>query len=286
MEESEESSKQKPGLTRRTLLKLGTGGVGALILGDAMWYEPHALKVQEVSLSLSKIPPGAELRLVQLSDLHLPAFDDYYQNVARTATSLEPDLLLLTGDFVTFNRNIEGIGKFLQSLRAPLGIFAIQGNWEHDMGIFGEALRRRFARWGTSLLIDQRYDLQWQQCPISILGLDYPSSQPSLDRLREQVDPARLNLLMSHAPAFDHDRLEGRADLIFCGHTHGGQIRAPFLPPPILPPHSGRFVAGLYQVGRSSTPLYVNRGIGTTVLPVRFLCPPEITLFRLGSVQK
>lgn len=281
MEESVKRLKPAAGPTRRTFLKLAAGGACALVLGDALIYEPRAVGVREVSFFSGKLPPGAELRLVHLSDLHLPDLDGFYREVARTANALRPHLYLLSGDFVTYNRNLEGVGKFLGTLRAPLGIFAVQGNWEYHTGFFGEPLRKKFAAWGTTLLIDERYDLQWRGCPISVLGLDYPSSKRSLDRLLPQIDGQRLNLLMSHVPAFAHDLLEGKADLIFCGHTHGGQVRIPFLPPLFLPPHCGRFLAGLYRVGRSATPLYVTRGIGTSAVPARFLCRPEITLFRL-----
>jgi predicted MPP superfamily phosphohydrolase len=98
-----------------------------------------------------------------------------------------------------------------------------------------------------------------------------------------RTDPARVNLLLSHVPAFDHQRLDGRTDLILCGHTHGGQVRLPFLPPLYLPRFSGRFVEGMFRVGPHATPLYVTRGIGTSLFPVRFLCPPEITLLRLQA---
>jgi predicted MPP superfamily phosphohydrolase len=286
MEESDQTSTSKARPTRRKFLKLAAGGACALVLGDALVYEPHAVEVREIFLSSGKLPSGSELRLVHLSDLHLPALNGYYREVASTANSLQPHLYLLSGDFVTYNRNLEGVGKFLRMLRAPLGIFAVQGNWEYHTRLFGEPLRRKFAAWGTTLLIDERRDLQWRGCPISVLGLDYPSSRRSLDRLQPQIDGQRLNLLMSHVPAFSHDRLEGKTDLIFCGHTHGGQVRVPYLPPLFLPPHCGKFLSGLYRVGRSTTPLYVTRGIGTSAIPARFLCRPEITLFRLGSGEK
>ena len=71
------------------------------------------------------------------------------------------------------------------------------------------------------------------------------------------------------------------ADLILCGHTHGGQVRLPLIKPFHLPRHSGQFISGLYRVGQKRVPLYVSRGIGTSILPVRFFCPPEISLIRL-----
>ncbi|MEJ2200971.1 MAG: hypothetical protein P8X63_08160, partial [Desulfuromonadaceae bacterium] len=83
--------------------------------------------------------------------------------------------------------------------------------------------------------------------------------------------------------AFRHKELDSRIDLILCGHTHGGQVRIPFVPPFYLPRFSGDFVAGMYRVGPNATPLYVNRGVGTSIFPVRFMCRPEITLLRLHA---
>lgn len=271
------------GLSRRNFLWLTLGITNALVLGDGLYLEPRDLQVEEIPLPLAKIPPGRELRLAQLSDLHIRSCNGYIKKVAHTTNALRPDLILLTGDFFDFHRNIDGVLEFLHLLKAPLGVFAIQGNWEHIVGYAGERLRRLLGPWKGTLLIDQRYDLEWQGVPLSLLGLDYPSSSKHLKHFQGRIDNNRLNLLLSHAPAFDHDFLGEEVDLILSGHTHGGQVRLPFLPPLYLPAHSGRFVAGLYRVGRSGTPLYVTRGIGTIEIPVRFFCRPEITLLRLQA---
>jgi len=269
------------GFSRRTFLWLALGIANALVVGDGLYVEPRDLEVKQVSLPLPQLPAGRELRVAHLSDLHIRSFSDYHEEVARLTNAQKPDIVLLTGDFFDYHRDVAGVLKFLGLLRAPLGAFAIQGNWEHKVRLAGERLRSLFAPWEGTLLIDQRHDLEWQGVPISLLGLDYPSGPANLERLRGKVDPNRLNLLLSHAPAFDHDFLGDRVDLVLSGHTHGGQIRLPFLPPFYLPAHSGRFVAGLYRVGRAETPLYVTRGIGTVQIPVRLFCRPEITLFRL-----
>jgi predicted MPP superfamily phosphohydrolase len=103
-----------------------------------------------------------------------------------------------------------------------------------------------------------------------------------LHQLQKNVDSQRYNLLLSHVPAFAHELLNKHINLILSGHTHGGQVRLPLLPPLYLPRYAGRFVAGHYRVSQHQIPLYVSRGIGTSILPVRFLCRPEIGLFELG----
>jgi hypothetical protein len=271
------------GISRRRFLLGGGLTLGGLVLGDAVYREPRAFQVEEVSLPLAKVPPGRELRIVHISDLHIRNLHGYYKEVANAIASLSPELILLTGDYLERNRSIRNVQKFLKMLKAPQGIFAVQGNWEYWARVEGENLRRHFAGVGVTLLLNRRHDLTLQGVPVSILGLDYPSATDNLLLLQRRADPSRLNLLLSHVPAFAHESLNDRVDLILCGHTHGGQVRLPFVPPFYLPRFSGRFVSGLYQVGESGIPLYVTRGVGTSLLPVRFLCRPEITLFRLHA---
>jgi hypothetical protein len=189
---------------------------------------------------------------------------------------------VLTGDYLEEERNIRGVLELLRLLKAPQGVFAVQGNWEYWSRLEGENLRRHFAGAGVRLLINERADVEVNGQQLSILGLDYPSSGDQLRRLQEQADPARFNLLLSHVPAFPHEQLARHLGLILCGHTHGGQVRLPLLPPLYLPRFSGRFVAGLYRVGQYQIPLYVNRGIGTSVLPVRLACRPELTVVEMN----
>jgi uncharacterized protein len=271
------------GLTRRNFL-LGGGAAGLLTFGNAFGLEPHSFRVQELVLPLAKMPPGHTLRLVQLSDLHIRTFHGYFRQVAETVNALAPEVILLTGDYLEKGRNISEVRTFLQLLQASSGIVAIQGNWEYWARLEGENLRRHFARAGVSLLINERQDLEIRGIPLSILGLDYPSSADQTRQLQQLADVGRINIVLSHVPAFAHELLEESADLILSGHTHGGQVRLPLLQPFYLPRFSGAYVEGLYRVGPASTPLYVTRGIGTSVVPARFFCPPEITLITLRAV--
>lgn len=272
------------GLSRRRFLATTLGLTGGLIAGEGCYWEPRDLQVVELALALAKIPPGRELRLVQLSDLHINRFDRYFREVAEQTMALRPDLILLTGDYLEEQRNLSEVRDFLSLLEAPAGIFAVQGNWEYWSRLEGENLRRKFQASGVRLLINQQHQLEIRGVPLSIHGLDYPSSSEYLSLLGSQAEPGRVNLLLSHVPEFSHQLLGDRFDLVLSGHTHGGQVRLPLLPPFYLPRFSGHYVAGLYRVGPRQTPLYVTRGIGTSVLPVRLWCRPEITLLRLSSL--
>jgi len=254
-----------------------------LLVGDSLLWEPNSFTVEKIELSLPKVPPGRELRLVQLTDLHIGRFSNFHRRVADQVMALQPDIILLTGDYLEEQRNLGEVREFLEQLEAPYGLYAVQGNWEYWARLEGENLRRKFAASGVTLLLNQRHDLEIRDVPLSIHGLDYPSASDQLLGLRKAADLARVNLLLSHVPAFEHELLGEEFDLVLAGHTHGGQIRLPLLPPLYMPRYSGRFVAGHYRIGPHATPLYVSRGIGTSVLPVRLFCRPEITLLHLTS---
>lgn len=270
---------QRRGISRRRFLTLGMAGAGTLLAADMAWYEPRALQVERHQLSTQQ--PGGRVLIAQISDLHLSRFDDYCRRVIDRVAGLQPDLIVLTGDYLEEERNIRAVLEFLRQLKAPQGVYAVQGNWEYWSRLEGENLRRHFAGVGVKLLINERADLEVNGRALSIFGLDYPSSADYLQRLQHGLDPARYNLLLSHVPAFAHEQLHERTDLVLCGHTHGGQLRLPYVPPFYLPRFAGRFVAGFYRVSQHRIPLYVSRGIGTSVLPVRLLCRPEIGSFEI-----
>lgn len=272
------SFRRRP-LSRRRFLALGAAGLTAVGLADVLWIEPRGARVEELVQPTGQT--GRPVRLVQISDLHLEKFNGYFRRVAELVAGLAPDCIVLTGDFLEEERNIRAVLDFLRQLKAPHGVYAVQGNWEYWSRLEGENLRRHFHGVGVRLLINERADLEVGGQKLSLLGLDYPSANDQLLSLQKQADPDRFNLLLSHVPAFAHENLDRRIGLILSGHTHGGQVRLPLLPPLYLPRFSGRFVSGLYRVGPYNTPLYVNRGIGTSVLPVRLACRPEITLITL-----
>ena len=267
-------------ISRRRFLSLGTAGLFGALVADTAWYEPQALQVERSHLPSAL--PGGRVRMVQVSDLHLSTFDSYFDKVVKQVAALQPDLIVLTGDYLEEERNIRGVLNFLKALHAPHGVYAVQGNWEYWSRLEGENLRRHFAGVGVKLLINERADLEIKGRALSIYGLDYPSPTDYLNRLQANINPERYNVLLSHVPAFAHEQLDRHINLVLCGHTHGGQVRLPFLPPFYLPRYSGRFVAGYYRVTEHQIPLYVSRGVGTSVLPLRFLCRPEIGLFEIG----
>ncbi|MEZ5293546.1 MAG: metallophosphoesterase [Vicinamibacterales bacterium] len=276
-------------LTRRGLLRatagaaLGAVGVGAW----AVAWEPHWLEIVRLDLPIRQLPQALiGATLVQLSDIHVgPRVDDaYVLEVFARVAALAPDILVYTGDLVSFRD--EGFFEQVERMYAapPRGRLATIGTCgNHEYGprwIHGEiaaALAAIYERAGIRMLRNARLDVEGLQ----ILGLDDLWSgrfdaAPALAGL----DGSRAMLALSHNPdTADLDAWRGFEGWILAGHTHGGQVRPPFLPPPIVPVKNRRYTAGVFDLPGART-MYVNRGVGH-LYQVRFNVRPEVTVFTL-----
>jgi predicted MPP superfamily phosphohydrolase len=204
---------------------------------------------------------------------------------------LKPDLVVLTGDFVTWKPAPEiQVVRSLAGLKAPFGVFGCLGNHEAWAGV-QESITRRFAAQGIRILRGERTWIETQGERLNLIGVDYQTNRPRERRWGNLVPvylkgaeplilPGELNILLSHNPnTFDRAAQLG-VDLSIAGHTHGGQITLEYISPDLSPSRFvTRYVRGLFQ--KPGGQLYVNRGIGTIAIPMRIGSPPEITVFEL-----
>jgi predicted MPP superfamily phosphohydrolase len=283
-------------LTRRQFLAtsaLGAAGLAAIGAG-ALYHDTTNLQITRLEVTLHRLPPRFDgLRIVQLSDFH---WDPYIDNrviaaAVRAANSLQPDLIVLTGDFVTQGpfsarydppaaRNAEPCSQILSRLRSRLGIFAILGNHDYytDPNLVAEILRGR----GFHVLRNQSFALEQDGARLWMAGInDAVAGADDLGLALQRIPPSEATILLAHEPDFADWVPPGRVDLQLSGHSHGGQIVLPVIGPPYLPPLARKYPWGLRRLGPLT--LYTNRGVGTITLPVRFNCPPELTLFTLRS---
>jgi uncharacterized protein len=233
--------------------------------------EPRWIEVTHPSLHAPVVAP---LRVLHLTDLHGESPGSLEEDILLAVERDKPDLIVLTGDTCDHG-TFAGYRTFLEKLHAPLGVFAVQGNWEHWSPAADEAGTYEAAR--IVLLVNEsrllRDDL-W------IVGFDDATGgAPDVSGALRGVPPGVATIGLLHSPEL-FDSVAGRVSIAFAGHTHGGQVRAPLLGPLWLPQGCGHYVAGIYQEHGSS--LYVSRGLGTSVLPVRFLCRPELALVDVG----
>jgi len=247
----------------------------------------HEFEIVHRSFAIANLPDAFQnFRIVQLSDVHLEEYTEswFLEEIVRQTNALKPDLVLITGDFVSRGplalpvawRAAGVCAEVLSGLTAPQR-YAILGN--HDRSVGASRVIEPLQAHATPVLVNSHISLERGSDRIWICGSDdVEGGEPDLG-LSIPADPRAPVLFLCHEPDYvdrilQHPRFP-LMDLMLSGHSHGGQIRLPFIGPLILPPLGKRYPEGLYRFGHVQ--LYVNRGIGTVGLPLRWNCPAEIT---------
>lgn len=228
----------------------------------------------EVARHQVRAPVPRPLRLVLLCDLHTSGFGRLEAKTLELVAREKPDAILVAGDGISGAQGYPGALKFLQRLQAPLGVWAVRGNWENWTRRKDEPAFYREA--GVGLLVNETVAL----APgVTLTGYDDAATgRPDLDRAARGLAKSTFSIALFHSPRF-FDRVTRVHALCLAGHTHGGQFRLPGLGPLWLPAGSSPYVAGWYR--KEGSALYVSRGVGGSLLPIRFLCRPEIAVFDL-----
>jgi hypothetical protein len=214
--------------------------------------------------------------IIQLSDIHHGSLVEaaHIRAAVETINQLEPDLVVLTGDYVTHSQAyIEPCAELLGQLQAQDGIFAVLGN--HDFWTDAEQITRAFTRQRVDMLRNTHTHLKRDGESLALAGVDDSTTrQDDLRAALRGVQVGAPTVLLSHNPRLIRQAARMSVDLMLSGHTHGGQIRLAARKD--RKPQWLRFWRGHGQLGQ--TQLYVNRGLGTVIVPVRYQCPPEITV--------
>ncbi|WNS43354.1 metallophosphoesterase [Paenibacillus sp. MMS20-IR301] len=280
-----EASGRRP-MTRRQFLKRGAAavfGAGLLAGGYAWKGEPNRLEITRRELPLKELPSSfAGTKLVHFSDVHL-GFNKDTRDLARLVKHIreeQPDLICFTGDIVdSYAEDLTDSVSILAELEAPLGKYAILGNHDYKNT---ELLTSLLAKSGFTVLRNQSYLIKQGGAVIAVAGLeDLLHGKPDPVAALKGVPDGCCTLLLMHEPDYA-DTAEGYPfHLQLSGHSHGGQIRLPFIGAPFTPYGSHKYIEGLYYTENKAMPVYVNRGFGETSLPLRFLCRPELTVLTL-----
>jgi hypothetical protein len=279
-------------LTRRQFI--GLSGLSVLGLGFyAGEIARHEIDIVHRTIVIDRLPEAFKgFRIVQVSDFHYKEYTEafFIKLVIHEVNALKADLVVLTGDFISYgpaapHRSIPWAyecGELLTRLHCPLR-YAILGN--HDCIVSEAGVKDALTTHGIPVLNNQAIPLEREGKRIWLAGLaDVLEAHPKPDFGKTipktaQADDERV-ILLAHEPDIAPEAAKHNVDLMLSGHTHGGQVRIPFLPPVMLPPMGKDYVEGHFQVGPMQ--LYVNRGIGAVQLPFRFNCPPEITVITLA----
>jgi predicted MPP superfamily phosphohydrolase len=281
-------------VNRREFLRSGAiAGVStAAGVGGYTWLvEPHWVKVVERDLPIANLPPSlAGARLVQISDIHAGprVASDYLVDAFKRAAALRPDIVVFTGDFISvvYDRPASGsdVGKLREVLahfpRGRLATLAILGNHDYGRGWAEPAVAERVVsvaeQMGVRVLRNEVATVQG----LDVIGVDDLWAHRSDTKRALSGRTSDSAIALCHNPdAMDALSWGDYKGWVLAGHTHGGQCKPPFLPPPILPVRNKRYTAGEISVGEGRK-LYINRGLGH-LIRVRFNVRPEVTAFTL-----
>jgi uncharacterized protein len=274
---------------------MGVSVAVTAIAVDAAVFEPNSPKLIELTLRLKRLPAAWDgLRIAQLSDFH---YDEDFsviplRKAVEVINSLRPDIIVLTGDFVSApffvshrKKAASLIGpcaQLLTKLKSKLGLYACLGN--HDAATDSDHIFDTLQSHNITVLKNRSMPLEKDGKRLWMAGVDdVIGGSPDMDMVLQNIPADEAVVLMAHEPDYATHVSKYPVDLQLSGHSHGGQVKVPLIGAPILPELGVKYPKGLYQVGMLS--LYTNVGIGTVNLPVRFDCPPEITLITLKSVS-
>ncbi|AIE59470.1 metallophosphoesterase [Bacillus methanolicus] len=284
-------------VTRRVFLKKMFSSFFVAIASGAGGYvyarevEPKMLKIYNYTFRHRSIPRGFDgFKIVQFSDTHL-GFQynlTQFEKLISKINSLKPDIIFFTGDLMD-NPNkfseTDKIAPLLSRLTAPFGKFSIYGN--HDHGGYGSDIYMKIMEQSDfTILQNQSHEIRLLDgSKIYIAGIDDAMlGKPDISKAVSRIPKNAFTILLSHAPDLADAASSFNIHLQLSGHSHGGQVQIPFFGALITPPFAEKYIEGFYKIGNSKQlTLYVNRGLGTTRMPYRFLSLPELTVFTLST---
>ncbi|MBM7572209.1 metallophosphoesterase [Aquibacillus albus] len=282
-------------MNRRTFLKkLVSSVIGSLGLGGGIYYyakqiEPSLLTVHRETISKANIPKAFhDFKIIQFSDTHLGFHYtlDQFKDLISTINENNPDIVVFTGDLVDMPNIYAWSDKLIElmsSIKAPSGKFWIYGN--HDHGGYGtDIIKEAMDKANFTLLQNSHYTIKKENQSFVIAGLDdVMLGKPDIKQTINGITEEQFTILLVHEPDYADIVKDYPIDIQLSGHSHGGQIQIPFVGHVYTPAFAEKYVEGNYEIGSYPLQLFVSRGIGTTRLPYRFLCKPEITVYQLSN---
>jgi predicted MPP superfamily phosphohydrolase len=228
-------------------------------------------------------PAHDGVRIAHLTDLHVGMITPARRILRGLAyaEAAQPDLIVMTGDFVCYNKKFVGrLAELSRGLTAP--VFTVLGN--HDYWTDGQGVRHALERNGYGVLRNTSSEIRLRGVPLTVVGID--------DAITGHADPARAfrgarsgsRIVLTHAPNLADRAAERGPALVLAGHTHGGHVHIPRVTAAVARRLGNRYLRGFYSVGGSL--LYVNCGIGSSSVPIRAGAPPEVSIFTLRAATQ
>jgi predicted MPP superfamily phosphohydrolase len=273
-----------------------------LFLIYGIWIEPRWFILSRFTIKVKK-PLPQPMKVLHISDTHFHPRNTYINKLFDKLEKIDDlDLIVLTGDIIDNENGIDLAKHQLKRLKAHMGIYAVLGNHDHywygkrelvNLMFFkllpryknnAEHLKATLEGIGCYVLVNEARTVSFHGTDIWIAGLDDPVTQhDEPEKLQKSGDPDQLKILLTHLLDAVYKVADHKFDLAFAGHTHGGQIRIPLLGPVVT--HSRlkrKYASGLNHIDH--TRVFTSRGIGTSpLIPSRFFCNPEATIFTIES---
>jgi predicted MPP superfamily phosphohydrolase len=272
--------------SRRNFLKIGLFAGSAILTGIyTVFIERSIVQINKYRIPIPRLPPAFEhFTIVHLTDLHygLLVSLSHLQSLFAKVNSIPRDMIVCTGDYIHerySSKQIDTIWPELAKLHAPDGVLSVLGNHDHwadtDRSIYwlnriGQNMRnriRKIERNGQSLWFAGAGDL-WED------------KEMCIDELLAPIPQNECRIVLAHNPDSADTIIHTNADLVISGHTHGGQVRIPFIGALVLPVKNTNYSSGL-KYSKDNTPVFISRGIGWAMYPVRCNCFPEIAVLEL-----
>lgn len=271
-------------LSRRQFLKGAIAMGAAGLVADGLLLEPRHVVVERKTIAINDLPDAFDgFRICQITDVHHGPFTGlgFIKEVVEKVNSLNPGLVVLTGDYVDHSsKYIVPAVSALCRLKSSNGVLAVLGNHDHWMD--ANLTQEVFNRYNVPVITNSHKLIEIKDKAICVAGVgDLMEDSQDLKAAFYGVPADIPRILLSHNPDYAESMpASERVDLVLAGHTHGGQVRMPFSIAPItMSMYGQKYAGGL--VRSASGQVYVSRGIGVVGLPVRFNCPPEITIITL-----
>lgn len=253
------------------------------------WYQNNHIVIDVYDYKSSKISDNTEkFSIVQISDLHNACFGKNNKNLVDDIESLEPDIIVITGDIVDSNHTDIGVAiDFVRQMTERYPVYYVTGNHEYWLD---EGQRRELFTGikdaGAVILNNEKITIDVGTDSITLIGLDDNSLRDAtLNSIMETCDKNELTVVLAHEPQYLDKYCDAGADLVLTGHAHGGQMILPFIGP-LIAPDQGFFptyTAGQFQ--KESTTMYISRGLGNSVIPVRLFNYPEIVCVEICGIR-
>lgn len=275
---------------RNTFVSMATLiGMSGLSYYYAREIEPEMLRINNETIAANHIPHSFnDFKIIQFSDTHVGFHytEEQLTDLVSKINKLKPDLIVFTGDLIDAPheyKKTKQISEILYNLQAEYGKYWIYGN--HDHGGYGTQLVHDIMEDAHfHLLQNSHIPIQRGQDEIILAGIDdVILGTPDLPATLKNVNEELFTILLAHEPDFADTTVNFPVDVQLSGHSHGGQVRLPFIGHLYTPTYAEKYIQGKYRFNQDKLLLYVNKGIGTTRLPFRFFCQPEIHSYTLKS---